>query len=177
MHGVALDAGEVRAVLRRRQQAQLRQVGAEQPVRVAAHRILGDPERRAEHARLNLVVRAGLAESKHEVPGGAELRRQRREAGEIGLEVLQGLGPAYPDQQPRTARADDAERDPRVEALGGERQRIEHREPLAIVQLASERWRAAPDRDAAVICGAAYFDVDDAGLGLLPLAARRFGVP
>ena len=39
-----------------RQKAQLRQIRPEQPVRVAADGILGDAERRAEHARLGEMI-------------------------------------------------------------------------------------------------------------------------
>src|SRR5256885_11607496 len=51
---------------------------------------------------------------------------------------LEGLGPAHCDQQPRTARTDDTQRYAGVETLGGERQRVEHREPLAVVELAPQ---------------------------------------
>jgi hypothetical protein len=113
-------------------------------------------------------------EREDEVAGGADLRRQSREARHVGLEVLEGLGPAHADQQPCTDRADDTQRHARVETLRGERQRIEHRETLAVVELAPERWGVAPDRDAAVFVAATNFHIDDAGLGLLALPAWRF---
>ena len=75
----------------RLQEPELREVGAEQSVRVAAHRILGDAERRAEHARLGQVIRLVGREGEHEIAGRAELRRQRREARQVGLEVLERL--------------------------------------------------------------------------------------
>ena len=150
-----------------------RQVGTEQPVRVAAHRILGDAERRAEHARLGEVVARRRGEREDEVAGGADLCRERRESRQVGLEVLERFRAAHPDQQPRAGRADDARRHARVETLGGERQRIEHREAFAVVQLAADRRGAAADRDAAILIAAAHFDVHDAGLGFLPLPARR----
>src|SRR5205085_11205594 len=72
---------------------------------------------------------------------------------------------------------DDPQRYARIEALGGERQRIEHGEALAVVELAPDRRGAAADRDAAFRIGAAHLDVDDAGLGLLTLPARRIEAP
>src|ERR1700680_2429550 len=173
MQRVPLDAGKVRALAAAREQPQLRQIGPEQPVGVAADRILGDAERRAEHARLGQMVRGARREGEDEVAGRADLRRQRREPCEVGFQMLEGLGPAHCDQQPRAARTDDTQRYAGVETLGGERQRIEHRESLAVVELAPHGRGVAADRDAAIRFGAPYLDVDDPGLGLLLLPARR----
>ena len=104
---------------------------------------------------------------------GADLRRERRQARQVGLEVLERFRPTYPDQQPRPGSSHDARRNPRVEALRGERQRVEHRKTLAVVQLAADRRWAAADRNAALLIAPAHFDVDDSSLGLLPLPARR----
>src|SRR6516162_3058407 len=169
---MALHAAEACALAVAREQPEPRQIGAEQPVRIAAHRILGDPERRAEHARLGEVIARVGDEREYEITSGADLRRQRRQPGEVRLELLEGLGPAHADQQPRTRGTNDARRNAAIETLGGERQRIEHREPLAVVQLASDRRRATADGDAALLIAAAYLDIDDAGLGFLPLPAR-----
>src|SRR5205809_5423738 len=173
MQRVSLDAGEARALAAAREQSQLRQIRPEQPMGVAAHRILGDAERRAEHARLGQVVRRARREAEDEVAGRADLRRQSREAGEVGFQMLEGLGPAHPDHQPRAGLTDDTQRYAGVETLGGERQRIEHRESLAVVELAPHRRGAATNRDVTIRGGAADLDVDDPGLGLLALAARR----
>src|SRR4029077_11405767 len=128
MQRVPLDAGKMRALAAARDEAQLRQIGPEQAVGVPADRILGDAERRAEHARLGQMVRGARREGEDEVAGRADLRRQRREPCEVGFQMLEGLGPAHSDQQPRAARTDDTQRYAGVEALGGERQRVEHRE-------------------------------------------------
>src|SRR2546423_13320248 len=64
--------------------------------------------------------------------------------------MLEGLGAAHPDHQPRTGRPDDTQRYTGVETLGGERQRIEHRESLAVVELTPHRRGAAANRDVAV---------------------------
>src|SRR5438309_2904832 len=170
---VSLDAGEARALAAAREQLQLRQIRPEQPVGVAADRVLGDAERRAEHARLGQVVRGARREGEDEVAGRADLRRQRGEPGNVGFQMLEGLGPAHSDQQPRTARTDDTQRYAGVETFGGERQSIEHREPLAVVELAPDGRGFAANRDATIRLGALYLDVDDPGLGLLALAARR----
>src|ERR1700758_738129 len=50
VQGVPLDADEASALGLAAEEPEMRQVGPEQPVRVAAHRILGDAECRAEHA-------------------------------------------------------------------------------------------------------------------------------
>ena len=71
----------------------------------------------------------------------------------------------------------EAWRDARVETLGGERQRIEHGEALAIVELAADRRRTAADRDATLLIAATHLDIDDTGLGFLPLPARRIVAP
>src|SRR2546423_8108587 len=150
MQRVSLDAGEARALAAAREQLQLRQIRPEQPVGVAADRILGDAERRAEHARLGQVVRGVRREGEDEVAGRADLRRQRREPCDVGFQMLEGLGPAHSDQQPRTARTDDTQRYAGVETLGGERQRIEHREPPPGVELAPHGRGFAANRDAPI---------------------------
>src|SRR5882724_1278364 len=173
MQRVPLDAGKVRALAAAREQLQLRQIGPEQPMGVPADRILGDAERRAEHARLGQMVRGVRREGEDEVAGRADLRRQRREPCDVGFQMLEGLGPAHSDQQARAAGTDDTQRYAGVETLGGERQRIEHREPLPVVELAPHGRGFAANRDAPIRLGAAYLDVDDPGLGLLALLARR----
>src|ERR1700704_262095 len=173
MQRVPLDAGKARALAATREQPQLRQIGPEQPVRVAADRILGDADRRAEHARLGQVIRGARREGEDEVAGRADLRRQGREPCDVGFQMLEGLGPAHSDQQARAAGTDDPQRYARVEALGGERQRIEHRKSLAVIELAPHGRGVAANRDAPIRLGAAYLDVDDPGLGLLALLARR----
>src|ERR1700720_2707625 len=173
MQRVPLDAGKVRALAAAREQLQLRQIGPEEPVGVAADRVLGDAERRAEHARLGQMVRGARREGEDEVTGRADLRRQRREPCEVGFQMLEGFGAAHSDQQPRAARTDDTQRYTGVEALGGERQRIEHRESLAVAGLAAHRRGGAANPDAAIRVVAPPLDVDDAGLGLLLLPARR----
>src|ERR1700730_6447960 len=170
---VPLNAGKVRALAAARDEAQLRQIGPEQPVGVTADRILGDAERRAEHTRLGQMVRGARREGEDEVTGRADLRRQRREPCEVGFQMLEGFGPAHSDQQPRAYRTDDTQRCAGVETLGGERQRIEHRESLAVVELAAHGRGAAANRDAAIRVAALYLDVDDPGLGPLSLPARR----
>ena len=50
---------------------------------------------------------------------------------------------------------------------------VEHREPLAIVELPAERRRRLAHRDAARGAFAAHFDIDDARFLALPHAARR----
>ncbi len=86
---------------------------------------------------------------------------------------MQRFRAAHADQQPRAGRADDARWHAGVETFGGERQRVEHGEPLAVVQLAPERWSVAADGDAAVRVAAAHLHVHDARLGFLALPARR----
>src|SRR5215469_1941775 len=140
---VPLNAGKAGTLAVAGEQSEAREIGAEQPVGIAAYRILGDAERRAEHARLGQVVRSIGRQREYEVAGRADLCRQCGEPREIGLQVLERLGAAHPDQQPRTGRADDARRNGRIETLGGERQRIEHRQALAVVQLTPERGWAA----------------------------------
>ena len=81
--------------------------------------------------------------------------------------MLQLLGTAHADDQPRAARADDAHGATRVEVVGSERQRIEHGEVLARVQLAPHRRALLANRDAPVFTRAAHLDVYDAGLGFL----------
>src|ERR1700736_6272710 len=173
VQGVSLNAGQARACAAAGEQPEVRKIRPEEPVRIAADRVLGDPECRTEHARLGQMVRGVRLEGEDEVARGADLRRQGREAREIGFELLQVLRPAHADQQPRAGRADDAQRQARVETLGGECQRIENRQALAIVELAPEERRRAADGDAAVLVVAAHLDVDDARLGLLALPARR----
>src|ERR1700683_5514409 len=56
MQGVPLDPGEARALAAALEQPESRQVGAEQTVGVAAHRVFRDAQCRAEHARLGKVV-------------------------------------------------------------------------------------------------------------------------
>src|SRR5437763_14463829 len=69
---VSLDAGEARALAAAREQLQLRQIGPEQPVGVAADRILPDAERRAEHAHLGPGGLRARREGEHEVAGRAD---------------------------------------------------------------------------------------------------------
>ena len=69
--------------------------------------------------------------------------------------------------------AHDAQRTARIQVIGGERQRIEHGQPLAIIQLAADRRSALADRDAAIFFDAAHLDIDDARLGFLADVARR----
>ena len=90
-----------------------------------------------------------------------------------GLRCLRGSGPRTPISR-RVPVAPTMRSGMRVSRLvGGERQGVEHREALAVVELAPERRRAAADGDAPVRVTAAHLDVDDAGLGFLPLPARR----
>src|SRR5919109_246503 len=89
----ALDAAEAGALAVALEEAQVRQISPEQAVGVAAHRVLGDAERRAEHARFGQVVGGVRRQGEHEVTGRADLRRQRREPREIGFELLEGLEP------------------------------------------------------------------------------------
>src|SRR5260370_32253646 len=110
MQRVPLDAGKVRALTAAREQLQLRQIGPEEPVGVAADRILADAERRAEHARLGQMVRGARREGEDEVTGRADLRRQGREPCDVGFQMLEGLGPAHSDQQARAAGTDDPQR-------------------------------------------------------------------
>src|SRR5580704_12249637 len=174
---VSLDAAEVGALAGLLQQTQLRQIGAEQTVRVAAHRVLVDAERRTEHARLGEVIAVFEGEREHEIAGGPELRGQGRQALHVGLQVLEWLGAAYPDKQARAGRAHDAQRYARIEAGGVECQGVEYREALAVVELAADLRRTAADGDTALGASAAHLDVDDAGLGLLALPARRVMAP
>ena len=96
---------------------------------------------------------------------------------ESGFSCLSCSGAAHADDQARAARADDAHRTARIDVVGRERQRIEHGEMLAIVQLAPDRRPLLADGDAAIFARAAHLDVDDARLGLLaqPLQRRRAG--
>src|SRR5260370_24288555 len=80
MERLPLDAGKARALAATREHPQLRQIGPEQPVGVAADRILGDAERRAEHARLGQGIRGARPEGADEVAGRADRRRQGPEA-------------------------------------------------------------------------------------------------
>src|SRR5215469_11286774 len=88
---VALHPGEAGAIALAVQQPEVSEKPAEQAVRVTTHRILGDAERRAEHARLGEMISAGF-QREHEITGGAELRRERGEAAHVGLEALECLG-------------------------------------------------------------------------------------
>jgi hypothetical protein len=176
MQRVPLHAGKARAVAIAAQQPQLGEETAQQAMGVAAHRILGDAERRAEHARLSEVV--GVAfQREDEVAGGTELGRQRREARHVRLEALQSLRGAHPDQQARSVLARDAQRHARIETPRVEGQGIEHRETLAVVELAAKYRGALANGDAPLLVAAAHFDVDDPRLGLLALAARRVMSP
>ena len=117
-----------------------------------------------------------VRQREHEVARGAELRGQRGQPREIRLELLELLGAAHADHQARARAADDAHRAARVDVAGGERQRIEHREPLAIVELAAERRRGLAHGDAARVAFAAHLDVDDArflALAHAPAAALQ----
>src|SRR5256885_15129483 len=60
-----------------------------------------------------------------------------------------------------------------VEFVGCERQGVQPRQPLAVVELASQGRRALAHRDAAILVRAPHLDIDDARLGLLPQLARR----
>src|SRR5207248_3014842 len=62
----ALDAGEAHPIAAAIEQLQLREVRPEQAVSVAAHRILGDAERRAEHARFGQMVRGTRCQGEDE---------------------------------------------------------------------------------------------------------------
>src|SRR5579885_175623 len=90
------------------QKAVVSEVYAEQAVRVAAHRILADAEGRAEHARFGEVVVVAGREGEDEVAGSTDLCRQGRQAGHVGLQMLQRLRSTHADQQPCAARAGDA---------------------------------------------------------------------
>src|SRR6185312_10315678 len=73
----------------------------------------------------------------------------------------------HADEQPRAAGAGNAQGTPGVEVVGRKCQRIQHREPLAVVELPAEGWRALAHGDLAVIAAAADLDVDDSRFGLL----------
>src|SRR5262249_14164469 len=75
--------------------------------------------------------------------------------------------------QSRAAGADNSQRTTRIDVVGGQRQRIEHCEPLAIVELPPDGWRVLTNRDAAIVTDSADLDVDDARLRLLPQPRRR----
>jgi len=124
-------------------------------VGVAADRILGDAERRAEHARLGQMVRGGRREGeRRSSPAAPICADQRREPCEVGFRCLEGLGPRTPISSRVPPRTHDTQRYAGVEALGGERQRIEHRESLAVVELAAHGRGVAANRDAAIRIGA-----------------------
>src|ERR1700747_1784628 len=56
MQRVSLHAAKARALAVAGEEPEPGEVGAEQPVRVAAHRVLGDAECRTEHARFGEVI-------------------------------------------------------------------------------------------------------------------------
>ena len=87
--------------------------------------------------------------------------------------MLELLGAAHADDQARAARADDAHGASRVDVVGCQRQRIEHGEMLAAVQLAPD-WRTLlANGDAPLVARPAHLDIHDAGLGFLPQPLER----
>jgi hypothetical protein len=98
-----------------RQQTVMQQVRAEQAVRVAAHRVFGNADCGAEHARLREAALDLRIEREHEVTGYAELRRERVEPVHVGLHLSQLLRGAHADQKTIARAADDADRAARIE--------------------------------------------------------------
>ena len=88
-------------------------------MRVAAHRIFGDAERRAEHARFGEAAGQSMRQREDEEARGAELRGQRRQARVVGLELFELLGAAHADDETSARAADDAQRTARVDVAGG----------------------------------------------------------
>ena len=106
-------------------------------------------------------------------PAAPSCADKRREPREIRLELLELFGAAHADHQARAGAADDAQRAARVDVAGRKGERVEHRETLAIVELAAERRRRLTNGDAARGAFTAHLDVDDAGLLPLAHAARH----
>ena len=146
-------------------------------MRIAAHGILGDAQSRTEHARLGEAAFRLRREREDEVTRGAQLRRKRIQPAGVGPQLFQLLGPLHADHEPRASGSDDAQRAAVIKIVGGERQRIENRQALAVVQQASHRRAFLADRDAALIACAADLDFDDAGLGFLAQALRCAAAP
>ncbi len=92
--------------------------------------------------------------------------------GSIRLQRLQLIGPAHADHESRAARAGNANRTTQVDIVGRQRERIEHGEPLAIVQLATHRRSRLTDGDATIVSLAAHIDLDDAGFRFRRHAVR-----
>src|SRR6185312_6479199 len=105
---------------------------------------------------------AARGEREDEVAGGSNLRRQRRQPVDVRLEVLQGLLTAHSDDQSGAAGTDDPQWTAGIDVVSRQRQRVEHRQPLAIVQLAADRRRALTDGDATVDSVATDLDMHDA---------------
>ncbi len=103
-------------------------------------------------------------EREDEVTGGAELRRERIQSAGVGPQLLQLLRAAHTDHEARAARADDAQRAAIIEVVGGERERIEYGEALAIIEDATDRRVCLAHGDAPLIATAAHLDIDNAGL-------------
>ena len=57
-----------------RKEPVMREIDAQQSVRVAAYRVLGNAQRRAEHAGLRQVIARILGQREYEVAGRADLR-------------------------------------------------------------------------------------------------------
>jgi hypothetical protein len=87
------------------------------------------------------------------------------------------LRPLHADHEARAARADDAQRAAIIQVVGGECQRIQHREALAIVQYPSQDGTLLPDGDVTLIARAADLDIDNARLGFLPQPLGRAAAP
>ena len=109
-----------------------------------------------------------MRQREHEEARGAELRRQRGQAQEVGLELLEVIGIAHADEQPRARAADDAQRAACIDVAGGQGQRVEHGQAFAVVQLATQRRSRLTHRDAPRLAFAAHFHGHEAGLLLLP---------
>ncbi len=106
-------------------------------------------------------------EREDEVTRRAELRGERSETPRIRLERLQLIRRAHAHHQARAARARNANGAAQIEIVRRERERIEHREAFAIVQLAPDRRSRLADGDAPIVTGPAHVDVHDAGLRFL----------
>src|SRR4051812_47837492 len=148
-------------------------------MRIAAHRVFRNAQGRAEHARFGQAARHRVGQREHEKSRGAELRRKRGQSREVRLELLELVGAAHTDEQPGAGAAHDAQRTAGIDIAGGERERVEHGEPLAIVELAAERRCRLAHGNAARRAFAPHFDVDDAGFLPLadpPPAAGRTGI-
>src|SRR4051812_16385829 len=104
---------------------------------------------------------------KHEVARRTELRRQGRQATQVGFEMFERFLVSYSDHHRGAARADNAKGATRVEVVVCQRERIEYRQSLTIIQLAAERRRALPDRNTAILINTPYLNIDEAGLRFL----------